>query len=86
MRQHPRTLKARDETNHVHTRSRRLWGQTRGKRARRPLNKLFERGDVQTHGRLDRQLILRHIAPMGLREATIGYFEAGLYQETVVEI
>ena len=78
MRQHPRTVVTRDETDHVHTCGRQLWGQIRGERARRPLNKLFEKGDVQTHGRLDRQLILRHIAHMGLREANIRYFDAGL--------
>jgi hypothetical protein len=47
---------------------------------------LFERGKIQTHGRLDQGLILRHLAPLGLQGTNIGYFNARIYQETVVEI
>jgi hypothetical protein len=86
MCQHPRPVASHDKTNYVLPCGRRFWSQICGQRTCRPYNQLFERGNIYTHERLDRGLILWRLAPMGLQHMKIGYFDARIYQETIVEI
>ena len=86
MRQHPRPVSPHNKTTYFLPRGRRFWSQIRGLRTCRTCNQLFERGNIYTHGRMDRGLILQHLTPMGSQGTKIGYFDARIYQETIVKI